>query len=370
MGSPVPRVDIGVPRSPAELTPAWLTAALRPARPVVAARVATFGEGVGMLSVMARVELDYAGGDPGPDPASVVVKLPPWRARNHGLGTEWGYFVREATFYRELAGTPGTPAPRCHHVGVDHDDRVAVLVLDDHTGAVPLDQIAGCPPAVAAQVVDAAARLHAAWWDSTALADPRLGVPALDDGVEERSARLYRASLPAFAERYRHLVTDTTFAAAERYAAVLADRYRAWAARGPHTLAHNDLRLDNMLALPAASGAGVGAVLFVDWQRIIRFHGACDVAYFLAGSLTVADRRAHEDDLLRRYHEGLRTHGVRDYPWARCRQDYREAMLRWLGLVTAASQIDVANERGERLMATMVERHFAAADDHGVGELV
>ncbi len=362
--------DRRVPRSPDELTAAWCSAALRPVRPVTGVRTRTFGEGVGMLSVMVRVELDYEGGRAEPDPASVVVKLPPWRPGNRGMGTEWGYFEREAAFYRQLAGAAHTPAPRCHHVAVDPSERVAVLVLDDHTDAAPLDQIEGCPVPVAELVVDAAARLHAAWWEAPLLAASGF-VPALDDGVEDRSARLFREAMPAFAARYRHLVPDTAFAAAERYGPVLAERYHAWAARGPHTLVHNDLRIDNMLAVPDATRpCGVGAVLFVDWQRIIRFHGACDLAYFLAGSLTIADRRAHEDELLRRYHEALLASGVRDYPWERCRVDYRDAMLRWLGLVTVASMIDVANERGERLMATMVERHFTAAADHEVGALL
>ena len=359
-----------VPRHVDELTPAWCTAALRPARPVVAVRVRTFAEGVGMLSVMARVELTYDGDGSGPaggDPASVVVKLPPWRERNHGMGMQWGYFVREAEFYRRLAvAAPHTPAPRCYHVGVDEADRTAVLVLADHTDAPPLDQIAGCPVPLAERIVDAAARLHAAWWESPLLRTCRF-VPALDDGVEDRSARLFREGFGVFAQRYRHLVPDAAFRAAERYGPQIGDRYREWAARRPHTLMHNDLRLDNVLAVPAD---GPPQVLFVDWQRIIRFHGACDVAYFVAGSLTIADRRAHEEDLLRRYHDGLLAGGVRHYPLARCRQDYRAAMLRWLGLATVASLIDVANDRGERLLATMVERHYTAAADHDVGALL
>ena len=109
------------------------------------------------------------------------------------------------------------------------------------------------------------------------------------------------------------------------------------------------------------TGSGV---LFVDWQRLIRFHGACDVACFLAGSLTIADRREHKDALLRRYNERLLQAAVTEYTWETCRRHYREAMVHWLGLITVASLLDVADARGEALIATMVERQYTAAADH------
>ncbi len=357
----------GVPRGPEELTSAWCSAAF--GSPVEVVEVTTFGEGVGMLSVMARVVLawpEHAGGSGGPSaatgrPSSVVVKLPPWRARNQGMGTDWGYFLREAEVYRHFG--PGLPAPQCHHVAVDPAARLAVLVLDDLTGSRPVDQVAGASVADAEAVVDTMATLHARWWEHPAL--ERCGfVPALDDGVEDRSARLYRESFPRFAERFRDHVPAGAFRAAERYGPQLAALYHRWAVDGPNTLSHNDLRLDNLL-MPAE-----GAPVFVDWQRVIRYRGASDLAYFVAGSLPVDDRRRFEDQLVARYYDGLRAGGVQGYDLASLREDYRRSMLRWLGLVSTAAQLDVANARGERLIEVMVERHFTAADDHDVAALL
>jgi hypothetical protein len=357
----------GVPQGPEELTSAWCSAAF--GSPVEVVEVSTFGEGVGMLSVMARVvlawpERDAESARPGvatDRPSSVVVKLPPWRARNHGMGTDWGYFLREAEVYRHFG--PGLPAPRCHHVAVDPDARLAALVLDDLTASRPLDQVVGASLADAEAVVDTMASLHARWWEHPAL--ERCGfVPALDDGVEDRSARLYRESFPGFAERFRDHVPSGAFRAAERYGPQLATLYHRWAGGGPNTLSHNDLRLDNML-MPAE-----GAPVFVDWQRVIRYRGASDLAYFVAGSLPVEDRRRHEDRLVVRYHDRLLEAGVQGYGPAALREDYRRSMLRWLGLVSTAAQLDVANARGERLIEVMVERHFTAADDHDVAALL
>jgi aminoglycoside phosphotransferase (APT) family kinase protein len=353
MGEPLPVV----PRRVEDLTPAWFGAALGVS--VADVELRSFGEGVGMLSVMvhARIRSEH----PGEGPASVVVKLPPWRDKNHGMGTEFGYFLREAEIYRRFGS--GLPAPVCHHVAVDHDARLAVLVLADHTDARPADQIVGADDADAAAIVDAMAAMHARWWDHPALAADV--TPAVDHDVERRSARVFAESFPAFAARYRHRVPDAAFAAAERYGPQLAARYRAWAMAGPHTLSHNDLRLDNILLTD-----GSPPVVFVDWQRVIRHHGASDLAYFVAGSLTVERRRATEDDLLARYLEGLHTGGVVGYGMDHLRRDYRAAMLRWLGVASTAATLDLANERGVRLVDTMVERHFTAAADHDVAALL
>ena len=48
---------------------------------------------------------------------------------------------------------------------------------------------------------------------------------------------------------------------------------------------------------------------------------------FLSGSLSVADRRAAEGDLLARYVSQLSVHGVSDYTLEELRQEYRLALL-------------------------------------------
>ena len=346
-----------------DLTPGWFSDVL--GSTVTDVACTTFGEGVGMLSVMARVALSYASGSTGP--ASVVVKLPPWRIANHDMGSQWGYFEREARFYRELLpASPNLPVPRCFHVGFDADERVALLVLADHTDSIPIDQIEGASPETAELVVDTMAAMHAAWWDRPELAAFGF-IPPLDEHVEERSAARIRETFPQFAAKWRDAVPVPAFRAAERYSEQIANLYHQWAANGPHTLMHNDLRLDNMLL---TERDGTREVLFVDWQRPIRFHGACDLAYFLAGSLTIDDRRQHETVLQERYLEGLREGGVTDYGAQRLQTDYRAGMLRWLGLVTTVGMLDFANERGERLARTMIERHFTAAADHQVDALL
>jgi aminoglycoside phosphotransferase (APT) family kinase protein len=72
----------------------------------------------------------------------------------------------------------------------------------------------------------------------------------------------------------------------------------------PHCLIHGDAHIGNMYF------EHDGAPRFLDWQGAMRGHWAHDVTYFVVGALTVEDRRAHQEELLRHYLERLAAHGA------------------------------------------------------------
>ena len=72
----------------------------------------------------------------------------------------------------------------------------------------------------------------------------------------------------------------------------------------PVTLFHGDVHLENILYSPVPEARPI----LIDWQLAGRGLGANDVSYFLVGSLSVSDRRAHECELLRHYFEKLVFH--------------------------------------------------------------
>jgi hypothetical protein len=93
-----------------------------------------------------------------------------------------------------------------------------------------------------------------------------------------------------------------------------------------------------------------------------------DAAYFIGNSLRVPDRREHEMDLLKRYHDSLVARGVDDYEWSRCLADYRRATLSGVIMTVIASQVVASDDRGVAMFAAMAERHFAHAIDHQAGD--
>jgi aminoglycoside phosphotransferase (APT) family kinase protein len=130
----------------------------------------------------------------------------------------------------------------------------------------------------------------------------------------------------------------------------------------PHTLVHFDYRADNLMFDTD------GSVAVIDWQTISQGGGAEDVGYLLSQNLTVADRRAHETDLLRSYHDALVAHGVSGYSFETLQADYKVGIAcGWVIPVFAVGTLDFTSERAVALWTAVVERAQAALLDHGFG---
>eukprot|EP01050_Picozoa_sp_SAG11_P015522 SAG11_NODE_2020_length_3914_cov_9.805505_1_plen_631_part_00 len=121
------------------------------------------------------------------------------------------------------------------------------------------------------------------------------------------------------------------------------------------------------------SGGGLLAfwlLAFADWQMIQAQRGGHDLAMLLSTSLSVADRRAHEHEILRAYAGRLAELGVEGYGYAEVLLDYR------LGLMSAsqhpafAAMNAGANQRAADLAAVTTERVYTALLDNNVTELL
>ena len=85
---------------------------------------------------------------------------------------------------------------------------------------------------------------------------------------------------------------------------------------GPQvTLTHWDSRTDNLFFDSSKPAGSAESCLIIDWQMIQRQRGAHDLSMLLATSLSVEDRRAHDAEVLRAYHEELCARGVEGYSY-------------------------------------------------------
>jgi hypothetical protein len=82
-----------------------------------------------------------------------------------------------------------------------------------------------------------------------------------------------------------------------------------------------------------------------------------DVAYFIGAGLLPDDRRLHEETLVRRYMERLRSYGVTDYGWNAAWLDYRLGILQGVFTAIFASVVTGRTERGDKMFMTMARRH-------------
>jgi hypothetical protein len=135
----------------------------------------------------------------------------------------------------------------------------------------------------------------------------------------------------------------------------------------PYTLLHGDMRLDNLF-FPSDQG---GEFTVIDWQATALGPAGNELSYWLVLSLPVELRRAHEEVLLRRYHDALVAHGVTDFSWRRLKSSYREGAIQMLGgIPILAGSLDFTSERGVALADAGMDRMEAALNDHNAERML
>jgi hypothetical protein len=363
-----------IPATPAALSAGWLTAALRDAGTIresvvtdVSAEI--IGADRGFTGVVARVTPGYDRSEPG-QPATLIAKFPmaphpgstyhdalqvdPERVRQH-----WERCAREVRFYRELAvGTD--PAPRTFGAWADETTQGMLLLLEDLSAGVPGDALLGCSIDEVILVVDQVARVHAGWWGQTDRPEPSW-LPRWGSDPAAMAARFvqrlgpvldrYRARIPAGVVQ---LVRELTGG----YESMLRDL-----AQRPTTIIHGDLHLDNLIF------GGAKGVTLLDWQSVAVGPIVIDLGLFLVNSLSVADRRAVEFDILARYHRSLEAGGVTGYRLDDLIDDYfRSIAWQLAGIVGWLARVDLETLAGrERALVDALfvpGQIFAACADH------
>jgi hypothetical protein len=264
---------------------------------------------------------------------------------------------REGRFYALVDGTAELPVPTGYFSDWDADGNGIVVMedlaltpgafgtSDDHLG---VDGVA--------VGLETLARLHGAMW-----ADPRLDSPWLPGNMDtdndtEQVAQYWNYIWFNLADpAYEAVVPRWVYDTPELMHHVL-DELSAFerALPGPKTLVHGDAHQGNSFL--RADGRRV----WVDWQLVRRGSPVRDISYFIVSSLTVAERRAADRDLVEHYRGHLVATGAEGVPG---RDEVWEQFRRWPGYGTQAWLGNI-NLWGQRNGAEMVRRHFAASDDY------
>ena len=339
-----------------DIDAAWMSTVLAATFPGVAVRAVTCRPiGAGNVSDTVHVTIEYER-RPDDAPDSVVAKFRPRSPDVHAHGLGSGAYHREIGGYRAITERGACRIPRLFHV--DGDETNINLVIEDLTAATPGDQIAGCGPAEAEAVLTQLARLHATF----SSIDPATAGSIEDwpirmaEAADYWSPAIERGTATALA-RYRGRLPDPDL----EIVAAAGELARAWHLL-PQTrlsLTHGDPRVDNVLFEQVDGGPG--AVL-IDWQVTGLRNPMYDVGYFLSGSLTVADRRAHERRLLEHYLDRFAAIDP-GYPAAEALADYRTQVMSGLMITTAAIAVLPDNDQVNALLLALLERNCAAVAD-------
>lgn len=344
--------------------PAWLQDVLRKAGHEDARVIAVDVEALlesGAWCELARLTIKYEAGSTDA-PSTLIAKLPrEGEVKPVGIGL--GLYERERRFFSELAGHISFPTPGCLHPG-DGDAGEEPLLLEDLGDRRMGDQIAGLALADAERLIDEAAVLHAAFWESSELErfpwllrlDDSMNVTIMEQVAQGGIEGLQRV----FADRVDAPLLEQAVGVARRFGDVL----RATSS-GPMTLAHGDLRLDNVFF------DHEGAPTAVDWQTVARTRGTHDVAYLLTGSVSEEALADQWESLLRRYHSALVAGGVESYSWDQCLEHYRQnvcySLLPPLALL---GSIAIDSDQGRALAEALTLRALRHASDVAAFETV
>ncbi|OAA21764.1 phosphotransferase family protein [Frankia sp. EI5c] len=328
------------------LSPGWLTAALGRRHPGIEVTGVTRGPTVSRFSTNVRFGIECAGGVPAGLSPSLCVKgyfTPRGRpARHAGLP--------EALFYRDLADRTGVRTLRGVYAEADTGTGANVVITEDviAAGGAFLDGRHPYTPDQAADSLEQLARLHAVTWG-----DPSLAAAGwLSSRMGPRTGEAWRAKIEAnytgdtgagVPERVRDV--GRLVAAYGALAALVAST-RAW------TIVHGDPHVGNIFL------DGGGRPSLLDWQLVQRAPWYLDVGYHIASALTVADRRRHEDDLLRHYLDALAAAGVERPSWDEAGLGVRRGALHGFYLWSITSLVD------PEVTSVLLERLGTAVDDH------
>ena len=180
---------------------------------------------------------------------------------------------------------------------------MGILILDNmiaggYTFGTPTQ---AWSPDLVGKSIDILARLHASTWGKS-FADVtwlQIGSPAVQGYTEVLMSEAHWKEQLARPGAYQ-LIPYTRDR--ERAMRALRALWR-YDETHSHCLVHGDAHLGNMCVDPS------GQPFFIDWAGPSICNWAMDVAYFVAGALSVEDRRATEKDLFDRYLKQLAING-------------------------------------------------------------
>lgn len=305
------------------LSPSWLGQALGGAGRPVEVRAVHIIDQFGPSCTKVRMELEYG---PSVEPGFHSAYCLKGFFGDPTIGyLKSGVQLTESAFYRDCAPVLPMRLAECVHAGSDEETGAGVILMKDliTAGSRFLTALEPYSAKQAQSSLDQLARLHATSWGNDALAQwswVQSKTKALTEYQVVPAARVTELMRAERGEPLPDAIRDGD----RIYAALgkIAERDNGLS----HCLIHGDAHAGNVFE--NAEGCGI-----VDWQLLQRGHWSLDVAYHIAAVLTVEDRRASEQDLLRHYLDRLAAHGATppewDDAWTRYRESLAYGMFLW-----------------------------------------
>jgi len=342
--------------TPEEVTPKWLTGVLSENGFLKHGEVTSIENILTKtlpLSVVSRLVVTYSSDVPAPSRLFLKISSDAVPEANN----------KEAEFYNSVAvGMNASPLIRCYDAAFSAESGRSHLLLDDlsETHFQPKSPLPPeprhCELAVASM-----AELHAFWWDHSQLGN---GIGAL---FNESELSAFLSDVEKNVRRFIDFLGDQLSAKRRKiYDRLLASKHEIWGhltSASGLTVTHGDAHWWNFLYPRDASKH---RVCLFDWQLWHIDLGARDIAFTIALGGYSERMASIEQDLVRHYYDSLIAHGVRNYTWVDCWNDYRWSALRNLNVPV----VQWSQGKSEQLWRSNLERAMLAHDELRCFELI
>ena len=228
---------VAIASSPEQITPEWLTAALRefgylPRGQVIAAQYEIIG--TGKMGDNARYTLTYDG-DYGA-PATLIAKLPASDETARTMAGKLGAYYNEVMFYKHLAPRSDMSTPAIYANEVNAEGTEFVTLMEDLAPAQPGSQLVGESLEHTRLALQQAVKLAASFYADTEIGSLDFVTASARDDGGVRGGELLQQCWPQFLDRFGHGLSSECIAFGEHY----VDRYVQFVSRyqGNKTLIH------------------------------------------------------------------------------------------------------------------------------------
>lgn len=249
----------------------------------------------------------------------------------------WG--EKEIRFYTEIVPAMhekydwnDLPFIRPYDVAYSEENQRSHYIFEDISDE--FQTIDSPPPSVehCEKVMEAFAMVHGFWWEH-----PRL----FQDLGEPYTTQQINGFIQSAQRKLQDFIEFRGDKLAETHSEVLRSVVSMWPTQRVQrlmqhkgvTIVHRDPHTLNVLY---SHDNKVANVKLIDWQSWRVDTGTDDIAYFMACHWPSNLRQKLEEKLVRHYHEKLQQHGVQDYTWETCWDDYRASVIRCLFFLMAA----------------------------------
>lgn len=344
-----------IPSTIDDVTPEWLTAALREGGEdctVGSLEQVEIGAGLGVSASIYRVTPTYTEGS---GPETVIAKLrqvdDTAAVRSHMLQ----FYQREASYFRDVAPHSRVKVPQAWWAQSDEETPDYCILLQDLGGLRTVSQIDGLEMDDAKAALDQLAIHHVEWWNRRDdLSQLRCNFPI--------DHEMYPVLLPGlfengYAEVSKHLeVPDIVHEVAKTYAERIGPNM-AKLGDSPRTLLHGDYRADNLMFDED------GTPWVLDWQITGGGTAAYDLGYFLSQSVTSEMLAENEAELLAYYQDQAVAAGAERSDFDGFEWMYRLAVLHCIIYPIGAGEgVATGDPAAIPLYQEMLNRSAAAID--------